>query len=457
MPLGVRMSRTLTQKSTTAVVDGRSASLIGRLFPAPRSFDVRLPDGVVLPGSLDPVFTLILNHPGALRRMLSPPIELSMGESFIYGDFDIEGDIFSAFSLIDKYLNRKFSLADMIGIIRDTVALPVEGPARPAGAGPARLRGRLHSRERDLAAIRYHYDAGNEFFALWLDRRMQYSCAYFPTGSEDLDRAQELKLEHICRKLRLQRGERLLDVGCGWGGLAAYAAEKYGVRVLGVTLSESQVGWAREHPVDGVSIEMRDYRDLTEEFDKLVSVGMFEHIGRRQLPVYFAQAFRLLKPGGLFLNHGISNRPLAVRHSEVVGKPVRKPARWQRFLKDRIVGDGLFEKRYIFPDGQVVPISEVNLVAENAGFEVRDVENLREHYAMTLRHWVTRLDQRRDDAVEAASEVAYRTWKLYMAAAAYAFDSGIIGVNQSLLSRPAGGKTNLPLTRADLYAGAPTP
>jgi cyclopropane-fatty-acyl-phospholipid synthase len=310
----------------------------------------------------------------------------------------------------------------------------------------------MHSRERDFEAIRYHYDVGNDFFALWLGDRMQYSCAYFPTGAEDLETAQQLKLEHICRKLRLQPGETLLDIGCGWGGLAAYAAEKHGARVLGVTLSENQAAYARAHPQEGATIELRDYRDVTQEFDKIVSVGMFEHIGRGQLPVYFGQAFRLLKPGGLFLNHGISNRPLAPRHSDEVGQAVRKPARWQRFLKDRIVGDGLFELRYVFPDGQLVALSEANFAAEEAGFEVRDVENLREHYARTLRHWVGRMDARRDEAVAAANEVSYRTWKLYMAAACYAFESGIISVNQTLLSKPAAGRSNVPLTRADIYA-----
>jgi len=174
----------------------------------------------------------VLKHPGALRRMVTPPIELSMGEAFIYGDFDIEGDIFAAFSLIDTSLTRKLSVGEMLGLIRSIRALPKSGPARPLSRGPSRLRGRLHSRERDLAAIRYHYDVGNDFFALWLDPRMQYSCGYFPTGSEGLDTAQERKLEHICRKLRLQPGERLLDVGCGWGGLATYAAERYGVEAL---------------------------------------------------------------------------------------------------------------------------------------------------------------------------------------------------------------------------------
>src|SRR5437867_4485698 len=250
----------------------RAASLIDRLFPQPRNFDVRLSDGTLLQGAASPAFTLVLRHPGALRRMVRPPIELSIGEAFIYGDFDIEGDIFSVFSLIDTSLDRKFSVAEILGLLRSLRALPDSGPARPASRGPARLRGRVHSRDRDLAAIRYHYDLGNEFFALWLDRRMQYSCAYFPTGTEDLDTAQERKLDYICRKLQLQAGERLLDIGCGWGGLAAYAGERHKVEVLGVTLSPQQVEYARARPVERVRFEVLDYRDLAaESFDKIVS------------------------------------------------------------------------------------------------------------------------------------------------------------------------------------------
>ena len=267
--------------------------------------------------------------------MVTPPIELSMGEAYIYGDFDIEGDIFAVFSLIDTSLNRKFSVREIAALIRTIRSLPKSGPARPVGRDPVRLRGRVHSRERDLAAIRYHYDVGNDFFALWLDRRMQYSCAYFPTGSEGLDAAQERKLEHTCRKLRLQPGERLLDIGCGWGGLADYAAEKYEVQVLGVTLSDNQVQYAETRPRDGVSVKLLDYRDLADEsFDKIVSVGMFEHVGRGELPAYFGQVHRLLKPGGLFLNHGISSRPVP-RLAAGVPKAEPKPTVWKRFVNQR--------------------------------------------------------------------------------------------------------------------------
>jgi cyclopropane-fatty-acyl-phospholipid synthase len=406
--------------------------------------------------------------------MLKPPLELSLGEAFIHGDFDIEGDIFSAFSLFDVLAARALSSGDMVALCRDWLALPKAMMDAKPSRLPAQLSGGLHTRERDRAAIQYHYDVGNEFYALWLDRNMQYSCAYFATSAEDIDTAQQQKMEHICRKLRLKPGERLLDIGCGWGGLARYAAKRYGVRVLGVTLSERQMEYgnleaARSGLSDCVSIKLRDYRDLAgESFDKIVSVGMFEHVGRERLPEYFAHAYRLLKPSGVFLNHGISSRPAqAPRVAEgnaaccdprqtvdsVTGESAKREARPQSSLSRRILGAGSFVQRYVFPDGELVPVSEVNLMAERAGFEVRDVENLREHYALTLRQWVNRLEANRTAAIQASNETSYRTWRLYMSASVYAFERGRITVNQTLLSKnEMGGASDLPLTRGDLYA-----
>ncbi len=271
--------------------------------------------------------------------MFKPPIELSLGEAFILKDFDIEGDIFSTFSLMDTIASRTFSLGEIVGIGFGLLELPASGAARPQGRGPLRLHGRIHSRARDLAAVQYHYDVGNDFYSLWLDHNMQYSCGYFPTGAEDLDTAQERKMEHICRKLRLQRGERLLDIGCGWGGLARYAASKYGVDVLGVTLSKNQKAYADEHVdraglQDRVAVKLKDYRDLdNESFDKVVSVGMFEHVGRSHLPEYFTQVHRLLKPGGLFLNHGISRRATI---EEGQTRPDSKSYFWARHIPAKI-------------------------------------------------------------------------------------------------------------------------
>ena len=373
--------------------------------------------------------------------MFKPPIELSLGEAFILKDFDIDGDIFSVFSLMDTIATRTLFIGEILGIGVGLLELPTSSAARPQGRGPLQLHGTLHSRERDLLAVQYHYDVGNDFYSLWLDRNMQYSCGYFPTGAEDLDTAQEHKMEHICRKLRLQRGERLLDIGCGWGGLARYAASKYGVNVLGVTLSKNQKAYADEQIVraglqERVTVELKDYRDLdNESFDKVVSVGMFEHVGRSHLPEYFAQVHRLLKPGGLFLNHGISRRSAA-------------KADEQSFIAKHIFGRGTFQQKYIFPDGELTPVSEVNVMAEDAGFEVGDVENLREHYALTLRNWVIRLADRREEAIKVSDEVTYRTWRLYMSASVYGFESGNINVNQTLLSKMSrDGKRNVPFSR----------
>jgi cyclopropane-fatty-acyl-phospholipid synthase len=439
-----------------------TAALLDRLFPPPRSFALRLWDGRSLPAPAGASFTLVLNHPGAPRRMFTPPLELSLAEAFISGDFEIEGDIFPAIGLFDDTAARRLSLRDLTALARELLSLP-KPVKRQGGRGAAQLRGGTHSPERDRAAIQYHYDIGNDFYALWLDGRMQYSCAYFPTGLEDLDTAQEHKLDYLCRKLRLQRGERLLDLGCGWGGLAMYAAEHYGVHVLGVTLSEQQAYYAnmqiaRAGLESRTSVKLCDYRDIgANSFDKIVSVGMFEDVGARQLPEYFAHTYRLLKPGGLFLNHGIARRPPAAPKQRAGTAACCPPTRverklpLERVLRRWLMGEGTFVERYVFPDGELVPVSFANLAAERAGFEVRDVENLREHYVRTLRQWVTRLEALRDKAVAISDEATYRTYRLYMAASAHSFETGAISIHQTLLSKPAGDNSFLPLTHADLY------
>lgn len=404
---------------------------------------------------------MVLRHPGAVRRMLTVPLELGMGEAFIYEDFEIEGDLYAALDLLDRIAGLKLSVGDLQALLRQVRSLPNTGPARADRRTRAGLDGSLHSQERDRDAVRYHYDVGNDFYALWLDPLMQYSCGYFPSGNETLARAQELKIEHICRKLRLKEGERLLDIGCGWGGLALTAARNYGVQVTGVTLSEVQARhgqeWAeREDMETRVRIECRDYRELEKgSFDKIVSVGMFEHVGREHLPEYFAQVHRLLKPGGLFLNHGIARRtePADLGLLRRLDKGVRRLDEGQKFLEGKVIGPNSFSQKYVFPDGELVPVSEANLIAESAGFEVRDVENLREHYAQTLRHWVRRLEERREDALRLVGEVVYRTWRLYMSFSAVGFESARTSVNQSLLARPDGGVVEVPRSRADLYRG----
>ncbi|MFL5538179.1 MAG: class I SAM-dependent methyltransferase [Longimicrobiaceae bacterium] len=422
-------------------------AFLARLFPAPRRFDVRLWDGTLLPAQGESTFTLVVNAPGSLRRMFRVPLALSLGEAYVRGDFDLEGEIWEAAPGILAYHEAVRSAADLREVLALWRRLPKDDRDDTAVDG-ARLRAREGSRQWDLEGIRYHYDAGNDFYRLYLGERMIYSCAYFPTGAEDLDRAQELKLEHICRKLRLREGERLLDVGCGWGGLVIYAAERYGVRALGVTLSREQHALATERireagVQDRVEVRIQDYRDLREEpFDRVASVGMFEHVGRPRLPEYFAHVYRLMKPGGLFLNHGIGGTPAP-------GRSVRRAA--GRVLTERLVGSGEFRRRYIFPTGGLVSVSEANLEAERAGFEVRDVENLREHYARTLRLWANGLDAHRDEAVRIGGMAMYRLRRIHLGVAAWQFAAGELTLNQTLLARLDGGRASVPWSRADLY------
>ena len=407
----------------------------------PRDFAVRLWDGTTWeaePGQ-PTRFTLALQHPGALRRMFWPPTELALSEAYVYGDFDVEGEMEAVFPLGEHLLGgRRPRLAETVRLARHLPALlrlPSDGRPR-VGRQAARLTGARHSVERDRLAVTYHYDVPNAFYALWLDRRMVYSCAYFASPDDDLDTAQERKLDYICRKLRLRPGERLLDVGCGWGGLVIHAARCYGVEAVGITLSQPQADLADERIreaglADRCRVEVRDYREVDEPegYDKLVSVGMFEHVGAALLPTYLARAWRLLRPGGVFLNHGIASR--------AVDPGQTGPS---------------FSDRYVFPDGELVPISAALRAAEMTGFEVRDVESLREHYALTLRHWVRRLEAHHDEAVRAADEPTYRVWRLFMSGSAYGFQVGRLNVYQALLARPRQGQSGLPLTREDWYA-----
>lgn len=454
---GMSRQQALVERPFAAAIPDKPLQIAHRVLrslfgpPEQRSFAVRFWNGdfegpaVAAP----PKFTLILKRPGALRRMLLPPTELAIGEGYLRDDFDVDGDFSEAAAVADQLAGRLRSPLVLAPIIPPLLALPTDDlDSAPATQRDREGTGTPHTRQRDAAMVRYHYDAGNNFYALWLDRRMVYSCAYFKTGTEDIDAAQTAKLEHICRKLRLAPGESLLDVGCGWGGLLLFASEHYGVRATGITLSEAQAALARERIAaaglsDRCRVEVCDYRDLPQaaSFDKAVSVGMVEHVGKTQLPVYFGQVYRHLRPGGLFLNHGIAIGPV---------DPMSGPLSW---LVRRLWRDGAFIQRYVFPDGELVRPGMVVQLAEQAGFETRDLENLREHYVVTLRHWIKRLEERHHEAVQAADETTYRIWRLYMSTSAHAFRSGSIGIVQALFSRPtANGACRLPLTRADLYA-----
>ncbi len=404
----------------------------------PRDFSVRLWEGTTWDPEPDQQarFTLVIKHPGAFRRMLSPPSDLTVGEAFICNDFDIEGEIEEAMRVAETIVDS-FDKKQLLGLSRYLLTLPLSDRQR-AGRGPAELSGSLHSKLRDRQAVTYHYDVSNEFYRLWLDDLMVYSCAYFCSSDDDLNDAQEAKLDYICRKLRLKAGERLLDIGCGWGGLIKFAAEKYGVIAKGITLSEPQAEFASQRIrnaglSDRCRVDVCDYRDLNEveSYDKLVSVGMFEHVGKALLPAYFDQAWRLLRPGGVFLNHGIARRVPDEAQAASTGPT--------------------FLNTYVFPDGELTSISTSLRAAEEAGFEVRDLESLREHYALTLRNWVRRLEEAHDQAIAVSDETTYRIWRLFMSASAYGFRTGRINVYQALLAKPDNGSIGLPLQRSDWY------
>jgi cyclopropane-fatty-acyl-phospholipid synthase len=400
----------------------------------PRDFAVRAWEGTVWePDAGQPArFTLVLQHPGAVRKMFWPPRPYTLGEAYIYDDIDIEGDIHAFFAVLSYLYEMRPGLRRRLHWLRRLFALP--GGQRPrSGRLPAQLSGAVHSHERDRQAISYHYDVSNAFYQLWLDRRMVYSCAYFADPSDDLDRAQERKLDYICRKLRLLPGDRLLDIGCGWGGLVMYAAQQYGVHALGITLSQKQVELAQERIrqaglQDRCRVEYQDYREVTGTFDKLVSVGMFEHVGGKMLPVYFQKACSLLRPGGVFLNHGIAL------------------SGWERRPRGQP-----FAQRYVFPDGELKPIHATLKAAEEARLEVRDVESLREHYILTLQNWVKRLEMHADEARKLTNEATYRIWRLYMAGSADGFRAARGNIYQTLLVKPDRGISGLPLTRTDWY------
>ena len=445
-PIGAKLHDTA---ATLAILD-RVLAGHGR-----RDFALRLWDGTIVPA--DPGeetnFTLVLNQPGALRRMLLPPNELALGEAYLDDDFDLEGDVLAAMRLGDVFEDLALGPLALVDLGRRVMALPREEPlaGQPGSTGPrgrqrARLKGAEHSKERDRKAITYHYDIGNDFYQLFLDKRMVYSCAYFPTGEEDLDAAQEAKLDHTCRKLRLRPGERLLDIGCGWGAMIMHAAERFGVQALGITLSQPQADLANRRIAEaGLSDRCQaivmDYREVASRgpFDKIVSVGMVEHVGRAKLPEYFQSAWQALKPGGLFLNHGIT----AAAHDKGSYNPL------DRYVFQK----GAFIRKYVFPDGELIPLGDMNGIAERAGFEVRDVESLREHYALTLKHWVRRLESNRDAARRLVDERTYRVWRLYMAGSSHAFTTARLSLHQTLLSRPdERGYCGLPWSRGDLYS-----
>ena len=410
------------------------------------SLSIRLWDSTILRVGKEseigspPKFTLVCLNPDVVRTIVLGRDPLRLAEAYFRGDIDIDGDFFSALLLKDHLQAIRISTLDRLNAIFSILKLRVPSFARPLNVDvKSSLHPRSvkeHSKIENRDAISFHYDVSNEFYALWLDKAMVYSCAYYMQATDDLDAAQYAKLDHICRKLLLKPNDHLLDIGCGWGALVIHAAKHYGVNALGITLSHRQLKMARDRVEqaglqDRVSIELRDYRDLLGEsvYDKISSVGMFEHVGLKNLPAYFTAVSRLLKPSGLFLNHGITH--------DVEG--------WEKTSSTEFIN------RYVFPDGQLDTVSNIQRLMENARFEIADVESLRPHYALTLRNWVARLERCHSKALNYVSESTWRIWRLYMAASALEFESGALGIYQILASKRIDGSASLPLTRQHLY------
>ncbi|HKO26906.1 MAG TPA: cyclopropane-fatty-acyl-phospholipid synthase family protein [Solirubrobacteraceae bacterium] len=400
----------------------------GRLARPPVT--VRFWDGSELRARADVPATVMLREPGALIHLLRAPGQLGLARAWVDGSLDIEGDLEAVLRTRKAFAGIGLSTTERVRIARaavEALGTRLLHPP-PIPAIEARLSGRRHWLARDRAAVRHHYDVSNRFYRLVLGPSMVYSCAYFANPDDTLEAAQARKLDLICRKLRVREGERFLDIGCGWGSLVMHAAAHYGARGLGVTLSEPQAELARERVAhagltERVEIRVQDYREIRDgPFDKIASVGMYEHVGRAELAHYARAVAQLLRPGGLFLNHGITR---LVPHA-----PEPDP----------------FISRYVFPDGELHPLADVVGVLQSAALEVRDVESLRDHYGLTLRRWVANLAAHREEAIGEVGSQRERVWRLYMLGSALGFEAGEISVHQVLAARP-GAPHGLPLTR----------
>jgi cyclopropane-fatty-acyl-phospholipid synthase len=404
------------------------AAAIGRLLGGNPPIAINAYDGSRI-GPVDSDATLVVRSPKALRYALTAPGELGIARAYVSGELDIDGDIFSALALRDNLPAVRLGPSEWLDLAR---IAGVTG-LRPLPPPPeeARLRGRRHSKGRDAAAIAHHYDVSNDFYRLVLGPSMTYSCGVWPAADATLEAAQATKYELVSGKLGLEPGMRLLDVGCGWGGMVMHAAKHHGVHAVGITLSQQQAEWARRAVREAglenlVEIRVQDYRDLRDgPFDAISSIGMFEHVGVARLDEYFATLHQLLRPGARLLNHGIS-------------RPVGEGGH-ARFARRGFID------RYVFPDGELHEVGSVVSRIQHAGLEARHVEGLREHYALTLRAWVRNLEQSWDRAVAEVGAARARVWRLYMAASAMNFEAGRTQIHQVLAVRDDHGVSSLPL------------
>ncbi|MCX5090748.1 cyclopropane-fatty-acyl-phospholipid synthase family protein [Streptomyces sp. NBC_00365] len=418
----------------------RLKSLVEQLVGAPLPMRIRAWDGSEAgpPGAP----ALVVRNRRALRRLLWKPGEVGLARAWVAGDLGVEGDLYTALDLMSGLVwDRGEDARGVAESLRDPeVRAAVRGlvkmgglplPPTPPQEEVRRRRGHLHTKHSDKRAISHHYDVGNDFYEIVLGPSMVYSCAYWEDGGA-LEDAQRDKLELISRKLDLRPGQRLLDVGCGWGSMAIHAAREHGVSVVGVTLSQEQAAYARkrvadEGLTDRVEIRVQDYRDVADgPYDAISSIGMAEHVGAERYLEYAEVLYRLLKPGGRLLNHQIARPPRRDESAYDVDE---------------------FIDAYVFPDGELAPIGTTVTQLERAGFEVRDVESIREHYALTLRRWVANLEAQWARAVALTSPGRARVWRLYMAASAVAFERNRIGVNQVLAIRTPepSGASGMPL------------
>ena len=432
------------------------ATFVASVFNNQLPFRVEAYDGSVAEASVTSpasAITLKILRRDAITRVLTHPGELGMARAYVAGDIDIDGDLDGLFRLSAppaRQLLNATNLRSLLSVVGASALKPIAPPAVEA-----RQRGTLHSRARDRAAISHHYDVSNRFYEMVLGPSMTYSCAVFRTPNDTLESAQLRKVDLVARKLNLQPGSRLLDVGCGWGAMGIHAATTYGASVVGVTLSEPQQRYATEMArqagvSDLVEFRLQDFRDVREEpFDAISSIGMSEHVGRRSLSGYSQNLFDLLRPGGRFLNHAIG-RPASFDDDP-------DPSRISQTSRQLQVALGMrgpskigspFMERYVFPDGELHEVGTMVSMFQAHGFEVRHVESLREHYALTLRHWVDNLTKRFDEAVEEVGEQRARVWKLYMAGSAVGFERRHLEIHQVLCVRPDGGRSGVPL-RAD--------